>query len=108
MRSDIQEYLNRRKPGQSQFTTSRTEGDKAEILSGVFEGRTTGTPISILVANTSQRSQDYSEIASYYRPGHADYTFDMKYGFRVTGAADVPRDVRPSGAWPQELWRRRF
>lgn len=80
--ADIQEYLNRRKPGQSQFTTSRTEGDKAEILSGVFEGRTTGTPISILVANTSQRSQDYSEIASYYRPGHADYTFDMKYGFR--------------------------
>ena len=80
--ADIQEYLDRRKPGQSQFTTSRTEGDKAEILSGVFEGRTTGTPISILVANTSQRSQDYSEIASYYRPGHADYTFDMKYGFR--------------------------
>ena len=80
--ADIQEYLDRRKPGQSQFTTSRTEGDCAEILSGVFEGRTTGTPISILVANTSQRSQDYSEIASYYRPGHADYTFDMKYGFR--------------------------
>lgn len=80
--ADIQKYLDRRKPGQSQFTTSRKEGDRAEILSGVFEGRTTGTPISILVANTAQRSQDYSEIASYYRPGHADYTFDMKYGFR--------------------------
>ena len=79
---DIQKYLDRRRPGQSQFTTSRNEGDRAEILSGVFEGRTTGTPISILVANTSQRSQDYSEIASYYRPGHADYTFDQKYGFR--------------------------
>ena len=79
---DIQKYLDRRRPGQSQYTTSRSEGDKAEILSGVFEGMTTGTPISILVANTSQRSQDYSEIASYYRPGHADYTFDQKYGFR--------------------------
>lgn len=79
---DIQAYLNRRRPGQSQYTTSRQEGDRAEILSGVFEGRTTGTPISILTANTSQRSQDYSEIASYYRPGHADYTFDQKYGFR--------------------------
>ena len=79
---DIQKYLDRRRPGQSQYTTSRNEGDKAEILSGVFEGKTTGTPISILVANTSQRSQDYSEIASYYRPGHADYTFDQKYGFR--------------------------
>ena len=70
--ADIQRYLDRRKPGQSQYTTSRKEGDQAEILSGVFEGKTTGTPISILVANTSQRSQDYSEIASYYRPGHAD------------------------------------
>ena len=79
---DIQKFLNRRKPGQSKYTTQRKEDDKVEILSGVFEGKTTGTPISILVANTSQRSQDYSEIASYYRPGHADYTFDMKYGFR--------------------------
>ncbi len=79
---DIQEYLNRRKPGQSRYTTSRQEADKAEILSGVFEGKTTGTPISMVVYNTSQRSGDYSEIASYYRPGHADYTFDQKYGFR--------------------------
>lgn len=79
---DIQAYLNRRRPGQSKYTTSRQEADKAEILSGVFEGRTTGTPISIIVYNTSQRSGDYSEIASYYRPGHADYTFDQKYGFR--------------------------
>ena len=79
---DIQQYLNRRKPGQSKYTTSRTEADQVEILSGVFEGKTTGTPISLIVRNTSQRSGDYREIASYYRPGHADYTFDEKYGFR--------------------------
>lgn len=79
---DIQIFLNRRKPGQNRFSTPRKEDDTVEILSGVFEGRTTGTPISLLVRNTSQRSHDYSEIASYYRPGHADYTFDQKYGFR--------------------------
>lgn len=79
---DIQPYLNRRKPGQSRFSTPRKEDDTVEILSGVFEGKTTGTPISLMVRNTSQRSRDYSEIASYYRPGHADYTFDEKYGFR--------------------------
>ena len=79
---DIQRYLDRRKPGQSKITTSRSEADQVEILSGVFEGRTTGTPISLLVRNTSQISRDYSEIASCYRPGHADYTFDQKYGFR--------------------------
>ena len=80
--SDIQKYLDRRKPGQSRFTTQRNEADAAEILSGVFEGRTTGTPISVLVRNRDQRSKDYSEIASYYRPGHADFCFDAKYGFR--------------------------
>lgn len=80
--SDIQPYLNRRKPGQSKIATPRKEDDEVEILSGVFEGRTTGTPISLIVRNTSQRSSDYSEIASYYRPGHADYTYDEKYGFR--------------------------
>ncbi|NCC44125.1 MAG: chorismate synthase [Clostridia bacterium] len=79
---DFQIFLNRRKPGQSRFTTPRKEDDCVEILSGTFEGKTTGTPISLLVRNTSQRSHDYSEIASYYRPGHADYTFDAKYGFR--------------------------
>ena len=80
--ADIQAYLNRRKPGQSKITTPRKEADEVEILSGVFEGKTTGTPISLIVHNTSQISKDYSEIASYYRPGHADYTFDAKYGFR--------------------------
>lgn len=79
---DIQKYLDRRKPGQSKFTTARNEGDKAEILSGVFEGKTTGTPISIVIRNTDQRSRDYSNIMDVYRPGHADYTFDEKYGFR--------------------------
>ena len=79
---DIQVYLDRRKPGQSKFTTKRNESDQAQILSGVFEGKTTGTPISMVVFNKTQRSKDYSEIASYYRPGHADYTYDCKYGFR--------------------------
>ena len=79
---DIQSFLDRRKPGQSRFTTQRSEGDEVEILSGVFEGRTTGTPVSMLVRNTDQRSRDYGEIAYSYRPGHADFTFDEKYGFR--------------------------
>ncbi len=79
---DIQPFLNRRKPGQSRYATPRKEDDTVEILSGVFEGKTTGTPISMIVFNRNQRSSDYSEIASYYRPGHADFTYDIKYGFR--------------------------
>lgn len=79
---DIQKFLDRRKPGQSRYTTARKEGDLVEILSGVFDGRTTGTPISLMVRNTDQRSRDYGNIACSYRPGHADYTFDAKYGFR--------------------------
>ena len=79
---DIQLQLDRRKPGTSSFTTKRKESDTIQILSGIFEGKTTGTPISMLVYNEDQRSKDYSQIASYYRPGHADYTFDKKYGFR--------------------------
>ncbi len=79
---DVQIYLDRRKPGQSKFATPRKESDTVSILSGVFEGKTTGTPISMMIANENQRSKDYSEIASLYRPGHADYTFDQKYGFR--------------------------
>jgi chorismate synthase len=80
--TDIQAFLNRRKPGQSSYTTQRNEDDKVEILSGVFEGKTTGTPISMLVFNKDHRSADYSQISQYYRPGHADYTFDEKFGFR--------------------------
>ena len=78
----VQEYLNRRKPGQSRYSTQRTEGDLVEIQSGVFEGKTTGTPISMTVFNNDQRSRDYSQISECYRPGHADYGYDMKYGFR--------------------------
>ncbi len=79
---DLQPFLDKRKPGTSKFVTQRQEADLAEILSGVFEGKTTGTPISVMIRNTDQRSKDYSEIANAYRPGHADYTYDAKYGIR--------------------------
>lgn len=79
---DIQPFLDRRKPGTSAVTTARKEDDRVRILSGVFEGRTTGTPISLMIENTSQHSKDYGNIANTYRPGHADYTYDEKYGFR--------------------------
>ncbi|MBR2527996.1 MAG: chorismate synthase [Blautia sp.] len=79
---DIQKYLERRRPGQSQYVTARREDDRVEILSGVFEGKTTGTPISLMIRNTDQRSRDYGNLASSYRPGHADYGYDAKYGFR--------------------------
>lgn len=80
--ADIQAFLNRRKPGQSRYTTQRSEGDEVEILSGVFEGVTTGTPISLMVRNADQHSKDYSNISHMFRPGHADYTFWEKYGIR--------------------------
>jgi chorismate synthase len=80
--ADIQPYLDRRRPGQSKFTTQRQEPDQVRILSGVFEGRTTGTPIALLIENTDQRSRDYSDIARSYRPGHADIAYDLKYGIR--------------------------
>lgn len=79
---DIQPWLDRRRPGQSRFTTQRQEPDQVRILSGVFDGRTTGTPISLMIENVDQRSKDYSAIARAYRPGHADYAYDAKYGFR--------------------------
>ena len=80
--TDIQMYLDRRKPGQSKFTTARAEGDEVEILSGVFEGYTTGTPISLMVRNKDQHSKDYGNIANTFRPGHADYGFIEKFGRR--------------------------
>ena len=80
--ADIQPYLDARRPGSSRFTTQRREPDAVRILSGVFEGRTTGTPISLMIENVDQRSKDYSEVAKAYRPGHADYAYDAKYGFR--------------------------
>ncbi|HVY15714.1 MAG TPA: chorismate synthase [Rhodopila sp.] len=79
---DIQPFLDRRRPGQSRYTTQRQEPDQVRILSGVFEGLTTGTPISLLIENQDQRSKDYSAIAAQFRPGHADLTYDVKYGIR--------------------------
>ena len=85
---DIQPYLDRRRPGQSRFTTQRREPDQVKILSGVFtderigEQVTTGTPIALVIENVDQRSKDYSDIRDLYRPGHADYTYDAKYGLR--------------------------
>lgn len=80
--ADIQPFLDQRKPGTSRFVTQRAESDTVEILSGVFDGQTTGHPISLLIKNEDQRSKDYSDIKDQWRPGHADYTYDMKYGIR--------------------------
>ena len=80
--ADIQPYLDRRRPGQSRFTTQRQEPDTVRILSGTFEGRTTGTPIALQIENTDQRSRDYGAIAAQFRPGHADLTYELKYGIR--------------------------
>jgi len=79
---DIQPYLDKRKPGQSEFTTQRKESDQVKILSGVFEGKTTGHPISLVIENTDQRSKDYGDIMDVFRPGHADFTYQLKYGIR--------------------------
>ena len=80
--TDIQPWLDKRRPGQSRFTTQRREPDQVRILSGVYEGRTTGTPIALQIDNVDQRSKDYAEVARAYRPGHADYAYDAKYGLR--------------------------
>jgi chorismate synthase len=80
--ADIQPFLDARRPGTSKYTTQRQEPDAVRILSGVFEGRTTGTPISLMIENVDQRSKDYGDVAKAYRPGHADYSYDAKYGFR--------------------------
>ena len=80
--ADIQPYLDKRRPGQSKFTTQRSEPDQVKILSGVFEGKTTGTPIGLLIENTDQRSKDYGDIKDKFRPGHADFTYNEKYGAR--------------------------
>ena len=78
----IQLEMDRRKPGKNEFATARKEGDKVEILSGVFEGQTTGTPIAMVIFNENQKSKDYSNIKDLFRPGHADFTYYHKYGFR--------------------------
>src|SRR5580658_7601469 len=82
LEADIQVWLDKRKPGQSRFTTQRREPDTVKILSGVSEGLTTGTPIALQIENVDQRSKDYSETKELYRPGHADFTYDRKYGIR--------------------------
>ena len=80
--ADIQKWLNKRKPGQNKYTTQRREADEVQIMSGVFEGKTTGMPVQLMIHNTDQRSKDYSEIAQSFRPGHADFTYFTKYGHR--------------------------
>ena len=99
--ADIQAYLDRRKPGQSKFTTARNEGDKVEILSGVFEGRPPGRPSPWRCGTPTQRSRDYGNIMDVYRPGHVDYTFDRKYGFRDYRGGGRLRagDHRARGRW---------
>ena len=89
--ADIQPWLDKRRPGQSRFTTQRREPDTVKILSGVFEGKTTGTPIHLEIQNMDQRSRDYGEIKDKYRPGHADYTYDAKYGIRDYRGSQIGR-----------------
>lgn len=100
---DIQKYLDRRKPGQTAIATPRKEADEVEILSGVFEGRTTGTPISLLIRNTSQRSGDYGNLKDCFRPGHADYTYYSKYGFRDYRGGGRSSARRPAVWRPEPL-----
>src|SRR4051812_14324447 len=97
---DIQPWLDKRRPGQSRFTTQRREPDQVRILSGIFEGRTTGTPISLMIDNVDQRSKDYGESAPPYRPGHADYAYDAKYGIRDWrgGGRSSARETASRGA----------
>jgi len=97
--SDIQADLDRRKPGTSRHVTQRREADQVEILSGVFEGKTTGTPIALLIRNTDQRSKDYGNIAASFRPGHADYTYWHKYGTRAHRAGGRP----PAQQFPKKI-----
>ena len=98
--ADIQPELDRRRPGTSKFVTQRSEADQVEILSGVYEGRTTGTPIALLIRNTDQRSKDYGDIAQRFRPGHADYTYWKKYGLRDPrgGGRSSARQTAPTVA----------
>lgn len=96
----IQRDLDRRRPGQSKYTTQRREPDQVRILSGVFEGRSTGTPIALVIENQDQRSRDYGDIKDQYRPAHADFTYDAKYGvrdYRGGGPVVRSRDSGPGG-----------
>jgi chorismate synthase len=93
------------RPGQSKFTTQRQEPDAVRILSGVFEGKTTGTPISLMIENVDQRSKDYSEVAKAYRPGHADYAYDAKYGFRDYRGGGRSRRAKRRRGSRRAAWR---
>lgn len=95
----LQAELDRRKPGQSALTTARKEGDKVEILSGVFEGKTTGCPIGFLVRNENQHSNDYDNMRNVYRPSHADFTYQTKYGIRDHRGGDALRHVKRLHVW---------
>src|SRR6202047_3848887 len=98
--ADIQHWLDRRRPGQSRYTTQRREPDQVKILSGTFEGQTTGAPISLQIDNVDQRSKDYRNIADRFRPGHADYTYWKKYGirdYRGGGRASARETAAPGG-----------
>jgi len=105
---EIQVELDRRRPGQSDIVTPRKEEDKVEIWSGVFEGRTTGTPITLIVRNADQRSNAYDEMRDKFRPSHADFTYQQKFGLRDHRGVDGARPVRPWGAWRQGRLRRKF
>lgn len=104
---DLQPALDRRKPGQSYVTTQRRESDIVQILSGVFEGKTTGSPIALLFANTDAKSKDYEALKTVFRPGHGDYTYFKKYGYRdYRGRGEGPLRVKQCVEWQRELLRR--
>lgn len=103
--ADVQRELDRRRPGQSTLTSQRQEADRVEILSGLFEGVTLGTPIAMLVRNTDARAEDYEALRDVFRPGHADYAYQQKYGVRDHRGGGAPRAGRRPGAWPPERWR---
>lgn len=98
----LKSELARRRPGQSGMTTPRQEADEPEILSGILNGVATGAPIAILFRNTNQHSADYDSIANLFRPGHADYAWERKFGFRDTRGGGAPRDAKPSHGSPPE------
>ena len=103
--ADIQPWLDKRRPGQSRFTTQRREPDEVQILSGVFEGKTTGTPISLQIENVDARSKDYSDVSLAYRPGHADYTYDANMAFATGAAAAAARPARRRRGSRRARWR---
>src|SRR4029079_2668313 len=105
---DIQLWLDPRRPGQARYTTQRREPDEVKILSGVFEGQTTGTPIQLLIENVDQRSKDYRNIADRFRPGHADYTYWKKYGIRDYRGGGRASARETASRSPRRRWRARY